>query len=257
MYAYAMPQAGSPGGVRRSGLGVRISVARAHIPCLFSRSTRARTRSPGIAPATKTTRPSRRASMRPPATGRSMSSSMWFTALILGDRPASGGPVRPVERDEPVVFARLTCRVAATRASALAGDCSGATCDRRARPRLRVLRSLRPWFRDRVLLFASGGSFPATPVQVSPRRQTTARPKRQAPGQAYRKHGRGPTGLWPGIPRIQLPGVARVKFPATTGTMFTKMNPNVSADSESEMVQRLKNTRPTSSGPTITSPPRK
>ena len=44
----------------------------ANTTCLVTRSTRARTRSPGIAPATSTIWPSWRASMRPPLTGFSM-----------------------------------------------------------------------------------------------------------------------------------------------------------------------------------------
>src|SRR5262245_19896316 len=65
---------------------------------LATREIRAWTRSPGMAPATKTTRPSARAIMRPPAAGFSTSSES--TSPMWGMKPSSVRPRRGVSDDD-------------------------------------------------------------------------------------------------------------------------------------------------------------
>ncbi len=84
------PQRGSPSTARRDGCGSSTSTTRPNASDRSARSMRTRTGSPGMAPATSTTIPSWRASMRPPAAAFSGTSVTMSSGRITGPRSVQG-----------------------------------------------------------------------------------------------------------------------------------------------------------------------
>src|SRR6266508_4854664 len=83
------PHSGSAAGVRRSIDGASRLIVSAYTTPFPTRSIRARTVSPGIAPDTRTTCPSTRAIIRPPAAGLSMVSVMTWSGVSISCQPPS------------------------------------------------------------------------------------------------------------------------------------------------------------------------
>ena len=158
------PQEAGTSTGRRSGDGRITSRVRARIAPPRVPSTAARTCSPGMAPATRTTRPSQRAIIRPPTAGLSMVSS---TVSARSETVSPDGFI--------AVLSRAPARIAA-------GNRRRATPrSRREAPLTRNLRGA-PLARD----FRGSGRRPAAEGQAR-RRARAAAPARATPARCARR----------------------------------------------------------------------